>query len=188
MIISVLVGALGWGLAWFMYTKRTDIPDRLAEQYKDIYEVLVNKYWVDELYDYVFVRGGKALAHLLWRFDERVVDGAVNGASDVIMQTSDESSRFDLHTIDGSVNGLSVVIKVRRPGVSPAADWIRAELSVGDGAWAFSSSSRPMSSSDAQMKVLSAEQSMMSDAAAHRVPMPSVPQSLSTGLERGAYR
>jgi len=110
MIISVVVGALGWGLAWFMYTKRPDIPVHLAEKYKDLYELLLNKYWVDELYDYIFVRGGKALAGFLWGFDERVVDGAVNGASHMTVQTSEGSSRFDLQTIDGSVNGLSVVI------------------------------------------------------------------------------
>jgi NADH-quinone oxidoreductase subunit L len=112
MLISVLVGAVGWGLAWFLYTKRTDIPARLAEQYKDIYEVLVNKYWIDELYEYVFVRGAKAVANLFWRFDELVVDGAVNGASQMTVQSSEGSGRFDLYTIDGSVNGLSVVIRV----------------------------------------------------------------------------
>jgi NADH-quinone oxidoreductase subunit L len=111
MAISVIVGALGWGLAWFMYTKRPDIPARLAERHRDVYEVLINKYWVDEVYDAIFVRGGKAVAGLLWRFDEHVVDGAVNGASHVTMQSSTESSRFDLYTIDGSVNGVSVVIK-----------------------------------------------------------------------------
>jgi NADH-quinone oxidoreductase subunit L len=111
MIISVMVGVLGWGLAWFMYTKRTDIPDRLAEKYMGVYEILLNKYWVDELYEFVFVRGAKALANVLWGFDERVVDGAVNGASHLIIQSSEESGRFDLQTIDGSVNGLSVVIQ-----------------------------------------------------------------------------
>jgi NADH-quinone oxidoreductase subunit L len=111
MAISVLVGMLGWGLAWFMYTKRPDIPERLAEKYKDIYELLLNKYWVDELYEVVFVRSGKALANFLWGLDQRVVDGAVNGASHLIVQSSEGSSRFDLQTIDGSVNGLSVVIR-----------------------------------------------------------------------------
>jgi NADH-quinone oxidoreductase subunit L len=111
MIISVMVGVLGWGLAWFMYTKRTDIPDRLAEKYMGVYEILLNKYWVDELYEFVFVRGAKALANVFWGFDERVVDGAVNGASHLIIQGSEESGRFDLQTIDGSVNGLSVVIQ-----------------------------------------------------------------------------
>jgi NADH-quinone oxidoreductase subunit L len=110
MLISVLVGALGWGLAWIMYTKRTDIPARLAEKYSNLYELLLNKYWVDEFYEYVFVRGGKALANFFWGFDERVVDGAVNGASHMTVQTSEGSGRFDLQTIDGSVNGLSVVI------------------------------------------------------------------------------
>jgi NADH-quinone oxidoreductase subunit L len=112
MLISVFMGVLGWGLAWFMYTIRTDLPGRLAVQYRDVYEVLVNKYWVDELYEFVFVRGGKALANFLWGFDERVVDGAVNGASHVTVRTSMGSGEFDLYTIDGSVNGVSVVIRV----------------------------------------------------------------------------
>ena len=111
MLISVLVGALGWALAWFMYTKRLDIPARLAERYRDLYELLLNKYWVDELYDYLFVRGTKALANLLWRFDERVLDGAVNGAGHLTAQMSEGSGRFDLYTIDGAVNGLSRVIQ-----------------------------------------------------------------------------
>jgi NADH-quinone oxidoreductase subunit L len=111
MIISVLVGVLGWALAWFMYTKRLDIPVRLAERYKDVYELLVNKYWVDELYDAVFVRGAKGLANFFWGFDERLVDGAVNGASHMTVLTSERSGLFDLQTIDGAVNGLSVVIK-----------------------------------------------------------------------------
>jgi NADH-quinone oxidoreductase subunit L len=112
MIISVAVGAAGWGLAWYLYTVRPDIPSRVAENYKDIYELLLNKYWVDELYDYVFVRGTKGLTRLLWRFDDEVIDGAVNGASHMTLQTSMNSGRFDLYTIDGSVNGVSIVIKV----------------------------------------------------------------------------
>jgi NADH-quinone oxidoreductase subunit L len=111
MVISVAVGAAGWGLAWYMYTMRTDIPARLAAQYKEIYQVLLNKYWVDEIYEYVFVRGGKALMGWLWRFDEQVIDGAVNGASQLTLDTSTSSGRFDLYTIDGSVNGVSVVIQ-----------------------------------------------------------------------------
>ena len=111
-LISVVVAALGWGLAWFMYTVRTDLPGALAERYKAIYEVLVNKYWVDELYDYVFVRGAKALSAYLWGFDDRVLDGAVNGAGEVTVKTSVGSSQFDLYTIDGAVNGVSMVVKV----------------------------------------------------------------------------
>jgi NADH-quinone oxidoreductase subunit L len=110
MVISVLVGVAGWGLAWYLYTANPAVPERLAARYADVYAVLVNKYWVDELYDYVFVRGGKALANLLWRFDDQVIDGAVNGASQTTLQTSLGSSRFDLYTIDGSVNGVSMVI------------------------------------------------------------------------------
>jgi len=112
MLISIAVAVGGVVTAWYLYLFRPELPARLAVQYKDIYELLLNKYWVDELYEYVFVRGGKALANFLWGFDERVVDGAVNGASELAVRSSSGSSQFDLYTIDGSVNGLSVVISV----------------------------------------------------------------------------
>jgi NADH-quinone oxidoreductase subunit L len=112
MIISVMVGVLGWGLARFMYTKRTDIPDRLAEKYRDIYGALLNKYWVDRLYEFSFVRGAKAR----WRISSGDSTSASSMApstarSHLIIQSSEESGRFDLQTIDGSVNGLAVVIQ-----------------------------------------------------------------------------
>ncbi len=112
MLISVAVGVGGVATAWFMYILRPALPTRLATQYNDVYDLLLNKYWVDELYEFVFVRGGKALANFLWRFDDGVLDGAVNGASDMTVRSSFSSGQFDLYTIDGSVNGLSVVIRV----------------------------------------------------------------------------
>ncbi len=112
MLMSIGIAVGGVFTAWYMYIFRPEVPSRLAAQYRDVYELLLNKYWVDELYEYVFVRGGKALANFLWGFDERVVDGAVNGASELTVRSSSSSGQFDLYTIDGSVNGLSVVIRV----------------------------------------------------------------------------
>ncbi|MBI3329585.1 MAG: NADH-quinone oxidoreductase subunit L [Nitrospinae bacterium] len=110
MLISIGAGVGGVGAACYLYILRPDRPARLAADHRDVYELLLNKYWVDELYECVFVRGGKALANVLWRFDDAVVDGAVNGASHVTVRSSSGSGRFDLNTIDGSVNGLSMVI------------------------------------------------------------------------------
>ena len=76
----------------------------LARRFPLVYKVLLNKYWVDELYDATVVRGTVKLADLLWEFDARVVDGAVNGTRHVTVGWSWLSGIFDLQVIDGVVN------------------------------------------------------------------------------------
>ena len=44
-----------------------------------MYRASVNKYYVDDIYQLIFARGGVIVGELLWWFDARVIDGAVNG-------------------------------------------------------------------------------------------------------------
>jgi NADH-quinone oxidoreductase subunit L len=78
--ISVVVAALGVGLAFRVYGRRAEEP--LARRAPAVYQTLLHKYWVDELYDRVVVRTIYGLSRRLWTFwDEKVVDGAVNGVA-----------------------------------------------------------------------------------------------------------
>ncbi len=80
--LSILVGIIGLAIAAYAYVVNTALPRSIAEKAPRIYTTLLNKYYVDEFYHAIFVRGGGALATGLWRaFDVRVVDGAVNGAA-----------------------------------------------------------------------------------------------------------
>jgi NADH-quinone oxidoreductase subunit L len=45
-----------------------------------MYRASVNKYYVDDIYQLVWARGGVLVSNALWWFDARVIDGAVNGA------------------------------------------------------------------------------------------------------------
>jgi NADH:ubiquinone oxidoreductase subunit 5 (subunit L)/multisubunit Na+/H+ antiporter MnhA subunit len=45
-----------------------------------MYRASVNKYYVDDLYQLVWARGGVLVSNALWWFDAKVIDGAVNGA------------------------------------------------------------------------------------------------------------
>ena len=45
-----------------------------------MYAASLNKYYFDDIYQLIFARGGVLIANLLWWFDARVIDGAVNGA------------------------------------------------------------------------------------------------------------
>ena len=95
MIFSVFVAAAGIRLAYSLYVKNTTWPKRIAKGFKGTYNLLLNKYWVDEVYNFVFVKGlVHGLAKLLYRVgDVRIVDGAVNGIARLIGGTSQRSRK-----------------------------------------------------------------------------------------------
>jgi len=80
MAVSVAVGLLGimWAYQW--YVKSPERPERLRTRFAGIYNLLLNKYWVDEIYDAAIVRPLVGTARFLYRrFDLAVVDGTANG-------------------------------------------------------------------------------------------------------------
>ena len=58
---------LGFVTAWYMYIKNPSAPKKLAEQQWMLYQFLLNKWYFDELYDFLFVRSSKALGRFLWK-------------------------------------------------------------------------------------------------------------------------
>jgi NADH-quinone oxidoreductase subunit L len=66
----------GFVLAWCFYLKWPQIPAGIAERHPAIYRFLLNKWYFDELYDFLFVRPAKALGHFLWKKgDGATIDG-----------------------------------------------------------------------------------------------------------------
>ncbi len=79
MLVSVAVAFIGIGKAYYFYIKEPSMPKRAAEALPGAYRVLFNKYYVDEIYQFLFVNSTKRLGTILWRqFDENVVDRTVN--------------------------------------------------------------------------------------------------------------
>jgi NADH-quinone oxidoreductase subunit L len=75
-LLPVLVGAGGIALAWLFYIRRPDLPAMIARAHHEAYLFLLNKWYFDELYDFLFVRPAKRLGHFLWkRGDGTVIDG-----------------------------------------------------------------------------------------------------------------
>jgi len=54
---------LGLALSWLFYIRRPDLPVRLAAAQRPLYLFLLNKWYFDELYDWIFVRPAKWLGH-----------------------------------------------------------------------------------------------------------------------------
>jgi NADH-quinone oxidoreductase subunit L len=86
MIASVVVAFVGIGAAAFFFLARRDAADRLAASMSGLHRLLLNKYYVDEIYDGAVVQPIKILSREgLWKIvDARVIDGAVNGAGETV--------------------------------------------------------------------------------------------------------
>jgi NADH:ubiquinone oxidoreductase subunit 5 (subunit L)/multisubunit Na+/H+ antiporter MnhA subunit len=76
--ISTGVGILGILLGLSMYSRGRPDPAAVSRAAGPYYDVLVNKYYVDELYDRRFVDVAKAFAGAAWAFDIHIIDGLVN--------------------------------------------------------------------------------------------------------------
>ena len=77
--IAMLGGLL---VAWLFYIRYPEAPARLAAQQPALYRFLLNKWYFDEIYDFVFVRPARWLGRALWTGgDGAVIDGAINGVA-----------------------------------------------------------------------------------------------------------
>ena len=80
MLVSIAIALSGIGIAYLFYVKNPALPKQLAEKRKVLYKLVFNKYYVDEIYEVLFVNSLKRIGTGLWRgFDEFVIDGTVNG-------------------------------------------------------------------------------------------------------------
>ncbi len=68
--------AIGFCLAWIFYIRSPDAPKELAKQHPALYQFLLNKWYFDEIYDFLFVRPSMQLGRFLWkRGDGWLIDG-----------------------------------------------------------------------------------------------------------------
>ncbi|MDP5084060.1 MAG: NADH-quinone oxidoreductase subunit L [Yoonia sp.] len=70
----------GFALAYQMYIRRPDWPHKLATQQAPLYQFLLNKWYFDEIYDFLIVKPALALGRILWKQgDTKIIDGGING-------------------------------------------------------------------------------------------------------------
>jgi NADH-quinone oxidoreductase subunit L len=83
MALAVAIALAGFLVAWSFYLRHPRTPERLAATFHAPYELLLHKYYVDEIYSFLFVRPLLWIStHVLWHVvDTRVIDGTVNGVA-----------------------------------------------------------------------------------------------------------
>jgi len=120
LLTSVVVALGGLFLGWLVYRGVAQIGQRgedalqlrdpLARPLGRVYTVLQNKYYFDEFYGKVFVKGVQRLANWLFRFDDVwVIDPVVDGMGNLWRRISDWGQTFDERIVDGIVNGVGAL-------------------------------------------------------------------------------
>jgi NADH-quinone oxidoreductase subunit L len=120
MAVSVSVASFGVLLAYLIYRRGLLSADIFANLAGGLpYRLFDRKWYLDEIYQAVFVNGTLLLARFMSAFDAYIVDGIVNGAATVTRFVSWLNGLFDTYIIDGLVNAVANVTfwagnKVRR--------------------------------------------------------------------------
>ena len=94
--LPLTVAVIGIAVAYVFYVVDPQIPVRLAAHYRALYLFLLNKWYFDELYDWVFVRNAFVLGNWAWRSgDGAVIDGlGPNGIAAVTRDLARQASRL----------------------------------------------------------------------------------------------
>jgi NADH-quinone oxidoreductase subunit L len=111
--LSVAIALAGILLARYLYVLRPASADAFAQASGPLYDWALNKWRVDEAYDFLFVNGlSKGGGTLLGGFDQHVVDGGVNGTGWLTRFTSSVSIWWDTWIVDGAVRLTSFLVKM----------------------------------------------------------------------------
>lgn len=112
----LIAGVSGIALAFLFYIRRPELPVLLKMRFAGLYKFLLNKWYFDELYDWLFVRRAVSGGQWLWRLvDTRVIDNlGPNGAAFVSRAVARRSARaqtgYLYHYAFSMIIGLLVLV------------------------------------------------------------------------------
>ena len=108
--ISTGIALAGIGIATYFWLRNRRAADAMAERFRPVYGLLLNKYYVDEIYNALFVQPIKLLSTKgLWRgADAGLIDGAVNGVGLAVRGTSTVLRRVQTGSVRTYAAGIFV--------------------------------------------------------------------------------
>ena len=116
--LSVVVALVGFGFAYLLHARRPELAVAWRTRVRPLHTLVEHKYYIDELYDLVFVRPGLALGRFLNdRIEPQVIDAAVNGVADFFLVEAKEFRliqtgrvrSYALWTLGGAIGVVLVV-------------------------------------------------------------------------------
>jgi NADH-quinone oxidoreductase subunit L len=107
MTVSLTVAVLGIAIAYAIYLKKLIDPAKITRSLGEIYHLIANKYYIDEIVNASVIRPVMVLASFQKWVDENFVDGIVNGVGKLNRSVGFVAAWIDLHIVDGFVNGIA---------------------------------------------------------------------------------
>jgi NADH-quinone oxidoreductase subunit L len=93
-ISPLLVGVVAIALAYLFYLVKTDWPKKLAQTFTPLYQLSLNKWYFDEIYEAALVNPTKKLGNFLWRIiDVKGVDGMPNAVASLCKKSAAQVSK-----------------------------------------------------------------------------------------------
>ena len=114
--LPAMLGVLGFFIAWYMYLKNTKLPGAIASLNEPLYKFLLNKWYFDELYHYIFVIPARGIGKFFWKIiDGYFIDGfGPNGIASMVLKISERArsiqTGFIYHYAFSILIGLSFLI------------------------------------------------------------------------------
>jgi NADH-quinone oxidoreductase subunit L len=120
--ISLAAASCGLFLAWLCYSRHPDWPHRIAASAHGLYSAVANKYWIDELYGWLFVKPLIAVSSVVfWRgIDQGVIDATVDGSADGARELSNSVRQMQ----SGNVRSYAAWVAIGATGVIAYMLWV----------------------------------------------------------------
>ena len=104
---------VGIFLAYKMYIKPPELPTKVTEKVPGLYDLIYNKYYVDELYDATVVEPIKNGSVVLWKeADAKVIDGVVNGTASLVERFSAIIRKLETGYVQNYALGILVGVAI----------------------------------------------------------------------------
>lgn len=107
MILSILIAIAGLAFAWLVYEKKSISAGKMSENLGPLYRGSLNKWYIDEIYNLLFVKGTLLISMIMDAFDKYIIDGIVNGSAVLVRFVSKISGWIDHVFIDGFIHLLA---------------------------------------------------------------------------------
>ena len=113
MLVSMGVAIVGIFLAYKMYIKQPELPEKVTERVPGLYDLIYNKYYVDELYDATVVEPIVNVSEVLWKdADSKVIDGVVNGTAGFVEKLSAVIRKLETGYVQNYALGILVGVAI----------------------------------------------------------------------------
>jgi NADH-quinone oxidoreductase subunit L len=96
LLLTPILVLISIPVAYYLFVKNKSIPEEIVKINRPLYEFLVNKWYFDELYDYIIVNPSKKIGLFLWKIcDVKIIDGfGPDGLSSIIKKVSLKANKF----------------------------------------------------------------------------------------------